>query len=251
MSTERTKPVSIRAVLALAIFVISGGAGTAGAGEHVVTVAPLLLLQPSTVQATTELQSVGVGLSDPSALVPGDTVYLEIWFRTRGPNAIASAVMNVMYETALLDTSVEQVWVSSQWTDVRASVRVVDDAVGLITDVGGASLVGYGLEPDWAKLATIEFDVIETPGSFRLAACTVDGGPLSGFGMVGVGAVDGVDYRCACADDSNLAALGAFAGCLSGPEGLATSDCACADLDQDTHVDLIDFAAFQIAFRGS
>lgn len=247
MSVERTQPVSIRTVLALMVCVVSCG-GVASATEYVVTVAPLFLLEPSTVQETTELDSVGVGITEPSALVPGETVYLEVWFQARGPNGIASAVMNVNYETNLLDTTVEQVQVSLQWTDLRAPVRVVDDALGLITDVGGASVVGYGLAPNWAKLATIEFDVIETPGAFTLAACTVDGGPLSGFGMVGVGAVDGIDYRCACREDSNLAALGTFAGCLSGPEGVASSDCACADLDQDTYVDLRDFAAFQIAF---
>ena len=250
MLRNRTKYVSMRTVFLLMVGTVSGGTGAASAGESVVTVAPLLLLEPSTEQTTADLSSVGVSLIEPGELIPGDTIYLEIWFQTLGPNGIASAVLNILYETALLDTSVEQIQVAFQWTDLWAPVRTVDDALGWVSNVGGTSISGHGLEPGWAKLATIEFDVIETPGVFKLAACTVDGGGQSGFGMVGIGAVEGVDYRCACREESTLGALSTVVTCLSGPDGTASSDCTCADINQDAHVDLHDFAAFQVAFQG-
>ncbi len=244
-----TRYTSMGVVLVLMACVVSGGAGVANADEPVVTVAPLLLKERSTEVTTTELSSMGVNLTEPGELIPGDTVCLEIWFQTLGPNGIASAVLNISYETALFDTSVEQITLASQWDDLWAPVRVVDDAAGFITDVGGLSTVGRGLEPEWAKLATIRFSVIETPGT-GITACTLDGGPQSGFGMVGIGAVEGIDYRCACVEESSLGTLGTFVTCLSGPDGTAALECTCADIHQDIHVDLADFAEFQVAFRG-
>jgi len=233
--------------------VVSGFAGAVNADEPVVTVIPLLLMEPSTEETTTELSSMGIKLADPGELLPGETIYMEIWFQTIGPNGIASALLNIEYETDLLDTSVEQITLASPWTDLWATVRSVNDATGLITDVGGISIVGHGLEPQWTKLATIEFDVIETPGTGIIASCTLDGGPNSGFGMVGIGEVEEIeiDYRCACATEiSSIPALSLIA-CLSGPDVRAARECTCTDVNRDMHVDLVDFAAFQVAFRGA
>ncbi len=244
-----TRYASMRIVLALIACVISGGAGPANADEPAVTVAPLLLMEPSTEETTTELSSIGVHLTEPGELVPGDTLYLEIWFQTTGPNGITSARFNISYETDLLDTSLEQITLASGWMDLWAPVRVVDDAAGLITDVGAVRSDGSGLAPHWAKLTTIEFDVIETPDDV-ISACTVDGGPERGFGMEGMGEVEDVDYGCTCVEESSLDTLGTFVTCLSGPDDTAAQECMCADLDRNRHVDLADFAALQVAFRG-
>lgn len=245
-----TKYVTVRVVLVLMACVVCSVAGAANADEPVVTVVPLLLTTPSTEETTTELSSMGIKLTEPGELLPGETLYLEIWFQTVGPNGISSALLNIYYETAFLDTSVEQITVASQWIDLWAPVRSVNEAMGLITNIGGLSFGGQGLEPQWAKLATIEFEVIDTPDTGSIAACTLDGGPNSGFGMVGIGAVEGVDYRCACAADiSSLGTLGMIA-CLSGPDVTVEQECTCTDTDQDMDVDLADFAAFQVAFRG-
>lgn len=245
-----TRSISMRVVLVLMACIVLSGVDAASADEPVVTVAPLLLTEPSTKESTTDLRSVGVNLTDPGELVPGDTVSLEIWFQTVGPDGIASAVLNISYETAVLDTSVEQITLAPVWTDLYAPIREVDDPGGFISEVGG--IVGpfdaQGLH-HWAKLATIEFDVIETPGT-AIVACTVDGGPTRGFGMVGIGAVGPVDYRCVCVEESSLGTLGNFVTCLSGPAVTVAVDCTCADINGDTHVDLADFAAYQVVFRG-
>jgi hypothetical protein len=245
-----TKYVSMRIVLVLIACAVSGVAGAAYADEPVVTVVPLLLTEPSTVVTTTELSSMGIKLTEPGELLPGDTLYLEIWFQTLGPNGIAAALLNIEYETEFLDTWVEQITVASQWMDYWATDRSVNDPMGLITDVGGLSFVGQGLQPQWAKLATIVFDVIGTPATGIISACTLDGGPQSGFGMVGIGAVENVDYRCACVMERSLGTLGIIVTCLSGPGGTVARECTCADIDGDMDVDLADFAAFQVAFRG-
>ncbi len=249
MSGFLTRYASMRDVFVLMACVVSGGAGAANAVEPAVTVAPLLLEEPSTKETTTELSSMGVYLTEPGELIPGDAVYLEIWFQTSGPNGIASAVLDISYTTAFLDTSAERITLASQWMDLYASVRVVDDPAGFITLVGGVSKFGQGLEPQWAKLATIEFEVIDTPDT-GTTACTLDGGPQSGFGMVGIGAVEPIDYRCACVEESNQGTLGTFITCLSGPDDTALPECMCADIHRDMRVDLADFAAFQMAFRG-
>jgi hypothetical protein len=41
-----------------------------------------------------------------------------------------------------------------------------------------------------------------------------------------------------------------FAGCLTGPGGVANPSCACPDDDADGDVDLADFARFQLTFVG-
>ena len=75
----------------------------------------------------------------------------------------------------------------------------VDDAAGLVTDWGGLTFTpGVGSAPNWAKVATIKFNVATTPTN-ALTFCTQF--PVSGahFGIGGgVGSVDedDVDYRC-------------------------------------------------------
>ncbi|MEE9294092.1 MAG: hypothetical protein V3W34_03885 [Phycisphaerae bacterium] len=50
----------------------------------------------------------------------------------------------------------------------------------------------------------------------------------------------------------NLFDYGAFANCVSGPDGGPLSpECACFDLDHDEDVDLVDFGMFQAGFTGS
>lgn len=244
-----TKSVSMRVVLVLMACIVLSGAGAAIGDEAVVTVSPLLLTGASMEGTTEELSSVGVHLTDPGELIAGDTVFLEIWFQTVGPNGVGSAVLDISYETALLDTSVEQITLALNWMDLWGPVRRVDDAMGLITDVGGLSVQGRGVEPLWAKLATIEFDVIEAPGT-SIIACTLDPGPPDGFALVGIVGIQPVDYRCVCVEESSLGTLDAFVTCLSGPAVTTTVECTCADINQDTHADLADFAAFQVVLRG-
>lgn len=242
MWSRRLSCLALIALLSSAVSAVSED------DEPVVRVVALFSLTASSVQTTTDYNEIGIPLGDPDALIPGDKVYLEIWFQTTGPAGIASAVVDISYDTDLLDTSLQQVAIASQWMDRYVSVREVDETAGFINDVGGLNISGRGLEPEWAKIATIEFDVIATPAT-TLNACTVDGGPQRGFGMVGIGAVGPVYYGCACLQESNLDTLDTLVSCLDGPGETTGNGCSCADIDGNTSVDLADFAAFQTSFR--
>lgn len=195
-----------------------------------VTVETVLLIAPSEVTAVDSLDSLGSRITGQDQFIPGTKVYLEIWFRTIGPYGIVVAVVNVGYEPEVLGTTLEQVSVidtwSDTWEDVFAATRTVDDATGRITDVGGITFEGTGLF-QWAKLAVIEFDVLETTATETMV-CALDGGPTRGFGMVSIGAVEDVFYGCTYL-------VGAGSGC--------------ADLNRDGVVDLADFALFQNSLR--
>lgn len=224
--------------MTVTLIVVSHGVTVARSDEAVVTVAPLLLMEPSAEQSTEDLSSLGLIVTEPGQLTACDTVYLEIWFQTSGPHGISTAVVDITYETTVLDTTFEQITLSG-WVDVFDTI--VDDPAGFIRDVGGISFVAQGLR-HWAKLATIEFDVVTTPIA-KVILCTPDGG----FGMLGIGEIpdESIDYRCACLEASTLTTLGSFVDCLSGPGVTALSGCACADVNQDTKVDLADFVWLQ------
>ena len=83
-----------------------GAAGVEPAGPPPRVVVSLLLLDaPSGVQTTTDLESLGTILREPSQLSPGATVFLEAWCQTPSPNGISSAVLDISYDTTFLNTS--------------------------------------------------------------------------------------------------------------------------------------------------
>lgn len=54
---------------------------------------------------------------------------------------------------------------------------------------------------------------------------------------------------CDCNGDVDLGDFADQSECLAGPAVTASPDCDCFDLRADEHIDLADFARFQIAFR--
>ena len=205
-------------------------AAVAGA-PTTVTVQAVLLVAPSEIIDVDSLDELGPQITGFRQLVPDTSVYLEVWFKTSGPYGIVVAVLDVRYDPDVLGTTLQQVVVASPWrdggNDVFVTSRTVDDAAGLITDIGGLTFLATGLF-QWAKLATIEFDVKETAAT-ETTICTVDGGPARGFGMVSIGAVP----------DEEVAY-----GCIS----LVDSGYGCQDRNRDGAVDLRDFAMFQNEF---
>lgn len=54
------------------------------------------------------------------------------------------------------------------------------------------------------------------------------------------------DLDCLESGSAPWTSLASFAGCLSGPgQPISTAECACADLDRDGDVDLLDYGRFQ------
>lgn len=189
-----------------------------------VTVSLVLLEAPSGVQTTTDLDSLGTVITHQSQLTPGGNVYLEAWCQTPGPNGISQAIVDLEYPTTLLDTSVEQVSLAQQW-DHYQYLPAVDEEVGMVDDLGGVYFFRPGLGiAEWARIGTVEFDVIGTPGHpvdfCSLVAGNVCPGPQClWFTIISEGLVppDEVEYGCfmvgcnvdadcddgnACTDDS-------------------------------------------------
>jgi len=234
------------------------GVSSTTAQTPTVTVTLLLLSEPSSVETTVDVEGLGTMITDPGQLAPGAAVYLEVWCQTIESAGIATSAVDLSYNTAYLDTVAGQVVLAGQWMDVFPD-RFVDDAAGFINNLGGINFEGAGVTPIWAKIGTVEFDVIGTPVS-GLVFCSFFAGPGLGFGIVGQGAVppDQVDYGCltigTLAGDCNadnavgLADYAQFAACMTGPGGGVPPDCACADADNDGDVDVADFAVIKSVF---
>lgn len=246
----------VAVVSSLCGFILAGTGVRAGEPPRV-TVVLLLFDEPSTVETTTDLDALGEPITDPGQLVPADPVYLEAWCQTTEPAGISTAVIDLTYQTARVDTTIEQLTIAEQWMDIF--LHTVDDATGFIDDVGGINVNGLGADPSWAKIATVEFDVVETP-SCGITFCSWFAGPGRPFGIAGQGSVpaDEVDYGCltigtlpgdADADNTvDLTDYAHFQACMTGPGGGVPADCACADAQDDGDVDLADFAVIQRCF---
>lgn len=161
-----------------------------------VTVALLLLDSPSSMQATNDLAALGHPISDPGQLSVGGKAYLETWCQTPGPNGITTAVVDVTYDAAWFDTSLAQVSLASQWSLLAFGVSV-DDQVGRVDDFGGNNLSGLGVAPSWAKIGTVEFDVV-TATTGRVSFCSEFAGGGLTFAIRAEGVVQPVDVHYGC-----------------------------------------------------
>lgn len=219
-----------------------------------VKVVLVLLEAPSNVQQTADLFSIGPIISGPSQLQPGGKVYLEPWCQTPGPNGITTAVVDLTYDTTYFDTSAAQVQLAPQWNTLAFGVSV-NEAEGIVENLGGNNFSGLGVAPQWAKIGTVELDVTGVPAA-SVALCSLfagqsDGGFPLEFGIQGEGAVDPaeVDYGCFTVGcEADLNGFSWFFSCVTGPDGMASNACACADADGDGDVDFNDFGVFQVAF---
>lgn len=258
-------------LVACQVIVVKASDNTGGLGSTPrVTVTLLLLNSPSSVQATNDLALLGSPISDPAQLSVGGKAYLEAWCQTPGPNGISTAVVDVTYDTASFDTSLAQVSLASQWYTLAFDVSV-DDQLGRVDDFGGNNLsVVLGVAPSWAKIGTVEFDVVTAP-TVRVSFCSEFAGVHLTFAIRGEGGVDPVDvqYGCfalGCQQDADceegfvcdldnvqcvcpiLATPEHFAdfiACLDGPDEDVLQKCVCADFDDDGDVDLRDFSVLQ------
>lgn len=219
-----------------------------------VTVALVFLEEPSGMNTTDDLGSLGPVIVNPSLLIPVRKVYLEAWCQTPGSSGITSAVIDLSYDTGFLDTSVNQVSLASQWGLLSFPISTNEEA-GHIDNLGGNNLSGLGVAPDWARIGTVEFDVTADPVSpvefCSLFAGISDGGGQLEFVILFEGAVDpvDVDYKCVCAADVSIRKdFGHFVTCMTGPDRIAGEGCECIDFNQDAHIDLADFASIQLAF---
>lgn len=162
-----------------------------------VTVRLVLLNDPSTVELTADLESLGTPVTHQSQLIPGRTVYLEAWCQTPGPAPISTAVVDLTYDTTIFDTTVAQVALASQWGLLPFPVGV-DDALGRVDDLGGNNIDEVlGLAPEWAKIGTVALDVLQTPFD-RFTLCSEFAGDHLTFALLGEGTVPAadVDYTC-------------------------------------------------------
>ncbi len=200
-----TRQTAFTLFIVFLIFVFPARAWTSDAGasrvEARVTVALVLLERQSGLQTTTDLSSLGTFVRTPSQLIPGTSVFLEIWCKTPPPNGVFTAAVDVEYEATFFDTSVGQVSLAPQWPTMPFTVSV-DDAGGLVDDLGGtvdysSGLPGIGIAPDWARLGTIEFDVTSTPLN-PVLFCTRWAGVFKSFAIWAEGNVDPSDVEYGC-----------------------------------------------------
>ena len=89
---------------------------------------------------------------------------------------------------------------------------------------------------------------------FSITYAENDADDISGRDNHPADETDDVGFRVAEVplDCTGLASdSGVFADCIMGPSASVPWVCTCLDLDDDTDVDLLDFAMYQSAFAGS
>ena len=175
---------------------LTAGVLTAAADEPRITVAPVALWTPSGLDTTTDPYTAGFQVADVSELLPGYYFFLEIWVTTPGPNGIGTAVVDVDYDTDPLDCQDAWIYLNPVWS-LFIYENDVDDAAGHIEQVGGNTFDPQGIAPEWVRLASIQFQVTDTPsGPLTFTTSYAGEGYTLFFGIIGEGSVppDEVDY---------------------------------------------------------
>lgn len=191
-------PVRLPWVVLAAGLLLSSAVSVA---EERVTVVVLPLAEASGRDQTPDLTELRPVIVDPLTLTPGDKIYVEAWCQSTGPRGITTAVIDLTYDTAAFDTSLEQVSLSPQW-ELLAFTRSVNDEIGLVDNLGGNNLSGPAAAPNWARIGTVEFDVTSTPATGKF--CSVFAGqspagfPLT-FAILQEGTVEPGDVAYGCA----------------------------------------------------
>src|SRR3989304_3314543 len=203
----RLSPISVvcagHCILLTAVVVLSTDVcyarGPAAAPR--INVALVLLDAPSSLGTTTDPASLETLITSSSQLTEGGTVFLEAWCQTPGPNGISTAVVDLTYETTFFTTSVAQISLAPQWGTLPYTVSV-NDAAGLVDDLGGNNLSGLGVAPNWARIGTVQLDVTGIP-SDPVVFCSLFAGGILQFAIVGEGSVSPIDvvYGCATLSD--------------------------------------------------
>jgi subtilisin-like proprotein convertase family protein len=190
------------------------------------------------------------------------TFYAEIWVQDRG--ATNTGLEAVYVDVAFIPGAVQAVSVTHRPPFTTAVGGVIDNLTGTVMGLGGtdAGATGPGVQPQWARVAVVEFETIICPLELEFAL----GSALSPIVAVGRGAIAPEDIQFGSAgaqivpvcvynlDASNnfidAADLGVFAGCwLTGP-GDAGFDPAC-DFDCSGFVDAGDLGWFAGAWLKS
>ena len=122
----------------------------------------------------------------------GETLYLEMWAQTTNADGLAAVYADVHFDPCILTAT--QIFHSMAFTvGGFEPVGAIDNAAGLIDDVGGPHLDGqctteYGFEPMWVRVAYVEFTV-EGDGAIEFSSSDTG----SGFGSAICGTLGVVD----------------------------------------------------------
>ncbi|MEP1645371.1 choice-of-anchor I family protein, partial [Rhodopirellula bahusiensis] len=133
-----------------------------------------------------ELRAVAIPTASGSTELPeaistspiGGTYYVEAWVQDFDNefSGLAGGQIDVRYNTDVVDA----VDVSNEDYDLLASGSI-DDAAGLIDDLGGGTLqTGQGLAPNWVRLGY--FEVVATAGGTATYTLAPGGLPFARFG---------------------------------------------------------------------
>lgn len=215
----------------------------------------VLLEAPSLLDMTSDLSTLGTKIDDPSMISVGQKIYAEVWCQTDDESRVSSAVIDLTYDATFLSTTIEQIALSGNWGLLSFPITV-DDEAGIIENIGGNNFTGHGTSPEWARIVTVEFDVLQQPIS-NLALCSLyaglsDGGAPLEFALRGIGSIppEEVFYGCSgmgCYCPESLLLLRDLAliiDCFNGPSGILSFSCFCKDTNNDSRIDLIDYAKY-------
>ncbi len=176
-----------------------------------------------------------------------------------GVAGIAGGSIDLLFENALTTADT----IDHGGIFQNAATGTIDNAAGLINDLGGATAAGgIGVAPEWALLGRVAMSAIgEGTATFTLAHGGIgfslaDGqGPLNGDPLVHLAPSQSVTVTQVqqsgdtdCDQDVDLEDFAHFHACADAGDPPLPAECTLVDLDSDGDVDLHDYAIFQARF---
>ncbi len=195
----------------------------------------------------------------------GGRVYVEAWVSQidGGAAGIAAGSLDLLFENAVTTADA----IDHGGIFQGAATGTIDNAAGLIDDLGGATTTpGVGVTPEWALLGRVVMSATAVgTATFTLAHGGVgfslaDGqGPLNGDSLVSLGQGQSVTVTQVqqigdtdCDQDVDLDDFARFHACADASDPLGDpplpTECTLVDLDSDGDVDRHDFAILQVRF---
>ncbi|MBN2447512.1 MAG: hypothetical protein JXO22_12340 [Phycisphaerae bacterium] len=168
-------------VLVAACMLFTSASGLPVAADTHVTVLPVPLQVPSGQNVIQDPNSLVPRVTVVSELQVGTPFFLEIWVTTECAGGIYAAVTDLDYLTAYINTQDSWIVLNPVWNAFPYD-NEVDDPNGHIEQIGANTISNpQGGAPDWARLATIQFQVTDIPTEDLLFTTSYAGTGVSHF----------------------------------------------------------------------
>lgn len=167
----------------------------------------LLLDHPNTQQVVNDGKLLKSNISFSSTNI-NDHFFVEVWTSSTEPErygnqGLTTAVVDIVFPNSFFKAI--NTTLSPQWSMLKFDNKI-NQADGIIDNVGGNNLAGLAIYPNWHKISVIEFTVLKTINE-PVKICSQFAGGHYTYAVKGYGILpkNRIDFGCVtafCATDS-------------------------------------------------